>query len=228
MLTVFSIIISLALLYFAVPWLYCQANCNVLRFRSRRRRAIAITFDDGPGATVTPEILKILNEHNAKATFFVLGTNVPGNESILREIASSGHLIASHGYSHLNHWKVMPQKAIADINQGWKAIDTALNRNAGRYAFRPPYGKLNIFTLLYLLVKRVPIIMWSFDICDTRPGPDGMPPALKPGIIRGDVLVAHDYERKNAAFRARLMNSIRSILQEAQNNKIAVIRITDL
>lgn len=61
-----------------------------------------MTFDDGPGSSLTPSILSILAESKAKATFFPLGRNIAGREAIVGQIAQQGHDICSHGYDHLH------------------------------------------------------------------------------------------------------------------------------
>src|SRR5262245_52320044 len=63
------------------------------------RCALALTFDDGPSES-TPAILEILARHNAAATFFMCGANVDRLPSLTREVASAGHEIGNHSYSH--------------------------------------------------------------------------------------------------------------------------------
>lgn len=67
-----------------------------------RNRRFYLTFDDGPSAQYTPQILATLRAHNAPATFFVTGANIAGNEAILRDLVTRGHVLASHQWSHVN------------------------------------------------------------------------------------------------------------------------------
>lgn len=55
---------------------------------------IALTFDDGPSSQNTPLVLDILARHNVKATFFVLGKNIQGNEKLIKRMVQEGHLVA--------------------------------------------------------------------------------------------------------------------------------------
>jgi peptidoglycan/xylan/chitin deacetylase (PgdA/CDA1 family) len=82
-----------------------------------------LTFDDGPGSRLTPAVLDILSDYDAKATFFLLGGNIVGRESIVKRIYDEGHEICSHGYDHINHWKALPGRTLADIEKGWQAIN---------------------------------------------------------------------------------------------------------
>src|SRR5688572_26382773 len=61
---------------------------------------MALTFDDGPSSAYTPQILDILDRHGVKATFFVLGSNVAGNEALLQRTYASGHEIGNHTWGH--------------------------------------------------------------------------------------------------------------------------------
>src|SRR6187399_1964741 len=63
---------------------------------------IALTFDDGPSATLTPKLLDILAAHHIKATFFVLGEMVAEHPEIVARAVQEGHEIASHSWSHPN------------------------------------------------------------------------------------------------------------------------------
>src|SRR5215218_6390606 len=66
---------------------------------------LAITFDDGPHAKNTPKLLDLLAEKHIKATFFVLGENATRQPEIIKRIASEGHEIANHTWTHLNFAK---------------------------------------------------------------------------------------------------------------------------
>src|SRR5215472_3040915 len=63
------------------------------------RRSIALTFDDGPSES-TPELLRLLAEHNVLATFFECGASVERLPEIAREVAGRGHEVGNHSYSH--------------------------------------------------------------------------------------------------------------------------------
>lgn len=78
------------------PELYCD---NEFRFADDADKVIYLTFDDGP-SQITSEVLDKLKQSDLKATFFVIGKNIPGNEDILRRIVTEGHALGVHSYSH--------------------------------------------------------------------------------------------------------------------------------
>ncbi len=194
----------------------------LLKLKVVKSKTLVLTFDDGPGNRLTPAILKLLAENNVKATFFLLGRNIAGRENIVRQIAKQGHEICSHGYDHLNYWKVFPIRSIKDIKQGWQAINAALGVRRQKYLFRPPNGKLNIVCLLYLLINQVPIAYWTLDSGDTQPQHKqsqqrALHLARKAG---GAVILAHDFDRSDNNADQMFLESTRLTLEMAKETSM--------
>jgi peptidoglycan/xylan/chitin deacetylase (PgdA/CDA1 family) len=215
--------------YAGVPWIYGQLARILLARRAKEQKALVLTFDDGPGSSLTPEILNILAQSGAKATFFLLGRNIPGREAIVRQIAEQGHDISSHGYDHLNSWRISPFRALSDIKRGWAAIDAALGTKRQKFPFRPPNGKLNVICLLYLLFRNVPIVYWTVDSGDTwQVKPDSNRVALLAEEEEGIVLLAHDFDRRNENTSRFIIESVRSALAMAANKCLRVLTVSEL
>lgn len=225
-------VLSIGLLVFAyagVPLAYGKYQRWLLSRKARKYGVLVLTFDDGPGSRLTPVILKILAEYNAKATFFLLGRNIAGREGIARQIAEQGHEICSHGYDHLHYWKVSPVRAIRDIKRGWQAIDSALGPKKQKYPFRPPYGKLNFFCLLYLCIRRVPVVYWTLDLGDTwleTIAPQRI--ALLAEKAGGAVVLAHDFDRSDDSVDGLILESTRSVLAMAQEEDMRILTVSEL
>ena len=222
-------ILGLVFLYVGVPWIYGQLARRSLERRAKEHKALVLTFDDGPGSNLTPAILKILAESKAKATFFLLGRNIVGREAIVRQIAEQGHDICSHGYDHLHGLKTSYFRVLSDIKRGWAAIDAALGTMRKKYPFRPPNGKLNIICLLYLLIRKVPIIYWSVDSGDTwRELPDSLRVAQMVEKAGGVVSLAHDFDRKNENRSRYIIESVRAALAMAADKGLQVLTVSEL
>lgn len=202
----------------------------MLKHKAIESKALVLTFDDGPGTKLTPVILRILDEYNVKATFFLLGRNIVGREGIVRQIAEKGHEICSHGYNHIHYWKVSPLRAIKDIKQGWRAIDTVLGVEQQKYPFRPPYGKLNLFCLLYLRVHKIPIFYWTLVSGDTWPldKRDSKRVALLAGKTGGAVLLAHDFDRLDDSVDQMVLESVRLALAMAKEKNMQILTCSQL
>ena len=222
-------IVLLGFVYAGVPFIHKGFGRLQLRRKVSKFRAIVLTFDDGPGSRLTSEIMKILDEHNAKASFFCLGRNIEGREEIIREMAGRGHEICSHGYEHINYLKVSPFKALSDIKRGWEAIDNVLGCKRGKYPFRPPHGKLNIICLLYLLLRNVPVVYWLADSGDTwKIKPPGQWIADIAGKAGGTVSLAHDFDRRDPSTEKYILESTRAALAVAEEHGMKILTVSKL
>lgn len=202
----------------------------MLKQKAKKYNALVLTFDDGPGSKLTPQILELLDEYNVKVTFFLLGKNIPGREKIVRQIAARGHQIGSHGYDHLHYWKALPFRTVRDIKRGWNAIDTVLGTSRGFYSFRPPYGKLNLICLFYLWMHRVPVVYWSLVSGDTYPlnKRDIKRAALLTKKIGGAVTLAHDFDRSNDEVDRFVLESLSSTLEVAKEEGMSIMTVSEL
>jgi len=199
--------------------------------KASKAGALVLTFDDGPGSRLTPAILRILSEHRAKATFFLLGRNVAQHKQITRQIFDEGHEICSHGYDHVDHWTVSPVRALKDIKLGWQAINSALGINRSAYPFRPPRGRLNLISLLYLLFRKVPIVYWSSDLGDTWL--DTIEPQKTSDLVNknhGTVLLAHDFDRaeNEAGVENLILEAIQITIKTAKQSRMQILTVSEL
>jgi peptidoglycan-N-acetylglucosamine deacetylase len=103
----------------------------------RSRRAVALTFDDGPSES-TPALLELLAEHNIRATFFMCGKNVRRCPAIARQVAAQGHEIGNHTDSHPRLDFHGPEFIYRELALAQEAIH--LNTGAHPRLFRAPYG----------------------------------------------------------------------------------------
>lgn len=101
-----------------------------------------LTFDDGPSTKVTPQILKILDDYNIKATFFLLGKNVERYPELVKEEYEKGHYLANHGYTHEYAEIYSSAESIIDeYNKTEQTIKDALGiQEYSSHLFRYPGG----------------------------------------------------------------------------------------
>jgi peptidoglycan/xylan/chitin deacetylase (PgdA/CDA1 family) len=104
--------------------------------------AIAITFDDGPLAEYTPQVLDVLKKEGVKAAFFCIGQRIQGNEALLKRVVEEGHIVGNHSFSH-HFWFDLftKRKMVGDLRQADEAIENAVAKRPK--FFRPPYGVIN-------------------------------------------------------------------------------------
>ena len=101
------------------------------------KKLIALTFDDGPDATWTPQILDILEAKHAPATFFVIGENALAHPLILKRILDGGSEIGNHSYTHPNLALVSPRGARIELNATQRLVEAYTGR--AMRLFRAPY-----------------------------------------------------------------------------------------
>jgi peptidoglycan/xylan/chitin deacetylase (PgdA/CDA1 family) len=104
---------------------------------NRKRRAIALTFDDGPSES-TPALLDLLAKHNVKATFFMCGQNVRRLKEIAARVAEEGHEIGNHTESHAALYLKSPQFIARELTLGQESI-SKITKVTPRW-FRAPFG----------------------------------------------------------------------------------------
>ena len=140
---------------------YLKAFCR----EKTDEKVVYLTFDDGP-ADSTTEVLDILRERGACATFFIIGGNVAGREDIVRRILDEGHEIGIHSWSHSNTFPLFSMDKMA---QDVTKCRTVLERLAGHgiSLFRPPFGVVN--PTIARIVRRLGLrtVGWSIRSFDT-------------------------------------------------------------
>ena len=126
-------------------------------------KVIALTFDDGPGP-YTAQLLDILDQHGAKATFFLIGSKVSARADVLRRMHSHGHQLGNHSWSHPELPKLPVDQIAGEINRTNDAIKQATGIKLT--ILRPPYGAVNSAVLEQLRLRGMSSILWSVDTRD--------------------------------------------------------------
>lgn len=160
------------------------AKCNVT---VKAAKQIALTFDDGPGS-YTDKLLDFLKENNIKATFFMLGSNVPRYQSTVKRMREEGHELGSHSYSHPQLNSISSTAVLDEINKTKKEIYKASGSNPT--VFRPPYG---LYNSTVLNATGVPTIFWSVDTLDWKyKNVEYVKKTILKGAKDGEIILLHD------------------------------------
>ena len=153
---------------------------------------IAMTFDDGPSATLTPKLLDLLAAHHIKATFFVIGENVAEHPEIVERAAREGHEIANHSWSHPNFGKMSDEGVRSQL---WRTDDSIKNAIGARPTLlRPPYGSITARQKRWIHDEfGYQIILWDVDPYDwKRPGPSVVCTRILKETRPGSIVLSHD------------------------------------
>ena len=149
---------------------------------------IALTFDDGPNARYTPILLDGLKKRNIRASFFLIGENIEGNEDILLQMRKDGHLIGNHTWDHVQLDKIPAEKARLEIEKTNNRIYEA----SGIYPsyVRPPFGAW--IKDMELSVTMLPVF-WDVDTLDWQSkNIDSILSIAQKQVHDGSIILMHD------------------------------------
>ena len=155
-------------------------------------RSLYLTFDDGPHPEFTPVLLDLLAEHDAKASFFLIGQQVERYPMLAKSIADAGHTLGNHSYSHPHFEQLASSEQFGEIARTDELLCAVDGRP--RHMFRPPRGVLPLSMVLRCMRERRRICIWSYDTHDySRKSVDEVLPLLESNAVRsGDILLMHD------------------------------------
>lgn len=107
----------------------------------KNEKVIALTFDDGPHEKWTLALLDGLKERGVKATFFLMGENIAGNEELVQRMAREGHLIGNHSYTHVQ----LTKEGMDEVCESFEKTSQIIEELTGERPqyVRPPYGDWN-------------------------------------------------------------------------------------
>jgi len=169
---------------------------------------VALTFDDGPSEDVTPRVLNILNEYDAKATFFMLGSQVDYFPDIAKQVADAGHEIGNHTWEHQDLTLLGPENIRKEVSETADRIHNATGVRP--YLFRPPYGAYNELVINDATQSENSIILWSVDSLDWQSrNADAVNQEISQEITPGAIVLMHDIHPTTADALPELLKSLR-------------------
>ena len=173
------------------PWWLKRLFPGCVWDMPRGDKTLYLTFDDGPHPTITPFLLDLLKQYDAKATFFLIGDNVQKHPEIVARLIAGGHAIGNHTQQHVNGWKTETAAYLDNVDQAKKLIDSPL--------FRPPYGRVSRAQIRGLRQegRDMRIIMWNILAGDwiAELSPEKCYARIKNRIRGGDIIVFHDSDK---------------------------------
>ncbi|MBW7477104.1 polysaccharide deacetylase family protein [Paenibacillus oenotherae] len=191
-----------------------------------RQKLIALTFDDGPDAVQTNEILDLLKLYNAKATFFVVGKRVAQYPDIVRRIAAEEHEVANHTYSH-SYFK-MPASEY-DVRKEIERTEAEIFKAIGRKSalFRPPGGMFDETIVQVSNAMGLVPVMWSWhqDTQDwRRPGVYFIRNKVLDNARNGDIVLFHDHVQG----KSQTIEALKQILPQLLARGFRLVTVSEL
>ena len=168
------------------------------------QKVIALTFDDGPWPDYSVQVLALLKEYNAKATFYVVGQEVARRPQIARQMRDAGHSIGNHSWDH----PMRPRDPVAQVVR----TNAVIKRELGIMptTFRPPYGLLGNGMARKFMKDGGAVIIWSADSDDwKRPGSARIASKVLREASSGGIVLMHD----GGGNRTQTVAALRTVLR---------------
>jgi len=166
---------------------------------------IAITFDDGPKRSTTSTLLDGLARRGVRATFFLIGEQVPGNEDLVQRMELDGHEIGIHSYTHGRLTALNDADFAAEVDRARVVLRNAVGRE--EYLLRPPYGDTDPGVLRR---ANSPIILWSIDPRDwSDRNPQRQVQEILSRAKDGDIVLLHDIYESSVETAFQVIDQLR-------------------
>ena len=186
------------------------------------RKVVALTFDDGP-SKYTQQYLDILSKYGARATFFCLGSQIPGNEGLVQAIKNQGSQVASHTQNHEQLTLLDPDALRSEVTQTFSAISSA--GGGDTTVLRPPYGALDTSTWAASGGTFSASIIWNLDSLDWElPGVDTIVENCTLGVTSGSIILMHD----GGGNRDQDVEALPRIIETLQGQGYELVTINEL
>ena len=183
----------------------------------KNKKVVALTFDDGPDGNTTPQALDILAKYKIKATFFVQGKNIAGNEAILKRMQSEGHEVGNHSWNHPILTKLSLEDAKKQITDTEDAIKSVLGKSTK--LMRPPYGAISDDIRNSLDLR---FIMWDVDSLDWKSKNEAaILTEIQHQTSDGAIILMHDIHQPS-------VNSLPKVIEYLQEQGYSFVTVSEL
>jgi peptidoglycan/xylan/chitin deacetylase (PgdA/CDA1 family) len=218
---VFSI---LAIVYFqplfVVKWLARQ-NPEVLYFVDTESRVVALTIDDAPHPVVTPQILDVLKQNSAHATFFLIGENIKGNEHLLDRMRQEGHELGNHLATDAPSIRLSPEEFERQLIE----VDEMIKVEGSQKWFRPGSGFYNT-----RMLKQAELHGYRCSLGSVYPHDTAVRNTwiiskfITQKVFPGAIIIIHDGKDN----RIRSVEVLKRVLPELKNQGYQVVTLSEL
>ncbi len=205
---------------------YYESRGEVVWDVPMSEKLIAFTFDDGPNPETTPQVLELLKQYEAKATFFVIGYRIDKYPDIVRREIAEGHEVANHTDNHIYFTRNVSEKTIA---QEIGNVQQKLKQVTGQACpwFRPPGGFYNDKVIRIAKQYGYKVILWSWhqDSKDWKsPGVNHIANKVLKNARNGDIVLLHDHVEGSS----QTVEALKIILPELIERGFRIVTVSEL
>lgn len=196
---------------------YIKTTCKA----ETDKKVVSLTFDDGPHEKVTLQVLEILQQHQIRATFFCIGSNVLKNKTLVKKMNDEGHLLANHSFGHAFFFDLKNSRGMK--HELVKAEDAIFSVTGRRTAwFRPPYGVTNPALAKAAKSLGYDVIGWTARGMDTASADaEKITKRIISQLNPGAIILLHDT-------REQSVEALGKIIEYCVNRGFQFVRLDEL
>ncbi len=197
---------------------------NFICSGSWSKKQVALTFDDGPDANSTPQLLDLLRAEKILAAFFCIGKNVEKNPELAARILREGHLVENHSFAHSNFTNFYGREKLkAELLRAQSVIEKTTG--VAPKFFRPPVGLSNTNTFRVSRDLNLQVIGWNIRSLDTiTADPQKIVARIRRNLWPGSIILLHDGNIP----AARLVPTVKLLLATLRERGYDVVRLDKL
>ncbi|PLS30445.1 polysaccharide deacetylase [Bifidobacterium margollesii] len=185
-----------------------------------KEKCVAITFDDGPSAETTPQLLATLKRLNVPVTFFSLAVEAKANPNIVKQEIAGGHAVGSHTWNHVQLSKLSADQIQQQITTSAATIQQAGGRPV--MMMRPPYGDYNATVREKAKEAGEALIMWDVDSLDWKShNKDAILAEVNKEVTNGSIILLHDIHQTT-------VDSVPAVIQLLQSKGFKLVTVPQL
>lgn len=206
-----------------LPKVSAAGSVQVLWRAETDRKVMALTFDDGPGDTLTRPLLAVLREANVPATFCLVGREAALRRDIVKEQLDDGHELVNHSWSHPD-LSLLPPPA---LNQQLERTDQLLAELTGKRPrfIRPPYGRISGALLQHAAMNGQDVLLWDVRFHEASYDSAGNVTYVLDTMGPGSILLSHDAGRANRSIGT---HAVPGLIREARARGYAFVTASEM
>jgi peptidoglycan/xylan/chitin deacetylase (PgdA/CDA1 family) len=191
------------------------------------KKAVAITFDDGPDLLTTPLLLKLLLKRQIKATYFVTGEKAAAHPKLVKELVRQGHLVGNHSYRH--SYRMLFKSGPSIVEDIQAAQNVLIDFGIRPLAFRPPAGMTSPGLKSALLKTGMYLVNFS---CRSLDGGNRRISNIAKRILKrigpDDIVLLHDNRPPDEGLIPAWLNEIELLLAGIETKGLKVLPLSEL
>ncbi|MEH7335233.1 DUF4309 domain-containing protein [Neobacillus drentensis] len=185
-------------------------------------KRVALTFDDGPDASIISAIIDILDKYKVTGNFFFVGSNVEKHPDVVKKAYENGNLILNHSYSHVDLTKLNNQEIQSQLEKTEDAIAAIIGARPA--ILRPPYGETNNQVADIAQQEGYSIVIWSIDTLDwSQKEASNIVKNVVDNVRNGEIILMHSTPEQTETKKA-----LPIIIEELQKKNFEIVGLDKL